>query len=147
MKQKKENAYEEIIDRLSPISLRHPRMSIMNRAAQFSPFAALTGHDEAIKETARQTQEQIELDETQKAILDEKLQMLIQQKKNHPKVTMTYFEPDERKDGGEYKTVSGHIRKIDSYQHMIYFEDQVKISFDQLFDLKLIKDEEAEDEE
>ena len=95
-------------------------MSRENRAAQFAPFAALTGFEGAIKETARVTGEKIELDETQKTFLDEKLKVLLREK---TPALFTYFQKDEQKEGGAYITVSGIVKKTDAYTHKIVLED------------------------
>lgn len=94
--------YDDMLHLPHPTSQKHPRMPISDRAAQFSPFAALTGHEAAVKETARLTDQKIELDESKKAILDAKLQMIVEQIKSQPIVTITYFVPDEKKAGGAY---------------------------------------------
>ena len=115
--------YDDIIRLPHHISVRHPHMSMQDRAAQFSPFAALTGHEEAIKETERLTQDWRELDEDSKAILDEQLQMIKEKLSERPEVTFTYFEPDERKQGGSYRIITGNVKKIDEYGHRILLED------------------------
>ena len=90
-----------------PVSKVHPQMPIAERAAQFSPFAALTGYGDAVKETARLTDAKIELDEDAKEILDEKLKQIREQIEEHPEIEITYFQPDERKKGGSYITITG----------------------------------------
>lgn len=112
--------YEDIIGLSRPVSKKHPPMSRENRAAQFAPFAALTGFEGAIKETARVTGEKIELDETQKTFLDEKLKVLLREK---TPALFTYFQKDEQKEGGAYITVSGIVKKTDAYTHKIVLED------------------------
>ena len=103
-------AYDDIINLPHPTSAKHPRMSMADRAAQFSPFAALVGHGSAIRETARLTNRKIELTEDEKAILDEKLYLLLD---TGEEAVFTYFLPDEKKDGGSYVTVAGSIKKLD----------------------------------
>lgn len=115
--------YDDIIQLPHHVSTRHPRMSLSDRAAQFSPFAALAGHDEAIKETARLTEEWSEPDENKKEMLDERLQMIREQLSAKPRITFTYFKPDEKKSGGAYLTVTGTVKKIDEYEHQILLED------------------------
>ena len=88
-----------------------PQMPLIDRAAQFSPFAALTGHDSAIQETARLTDDRVELDEYIKDALNDKLQILIERLKEYPKIRITYFQPDENKDGGDYITSNGTIKR------------------------------------
>ena len=119
--------YEDIIGLSRPVSKKHPPMSRENRAAQFAPFAALTGFEGAIKETARVTGEKIELDETQKTFLDEKLKVLLREK---TPALFTYFQKDEQKEGGAYITVSGIVKKTDAYTHKIGLEDGTGICAD-----------------
>jgi hypothetical protein len=105
-------------------------MTLADRAAQFSPFAALTGHGAAIRETARLTDTQVELDETVKATLDEKLRLLLDQADHCPQVSITYFLPDEKKDGGAYVTVTGIIKRVDDMEHVILLTDGQMIPVD-----------------
>ena len=98
------DSYEDILFLEHPTSLRHPRMSVQNRAAQFAPFAALTGYEEALGETARQTSQRIVLDEDSKENLDRKLQWLLAHKEEQIKVQITYFIEDTKKEGGRYVT-------------------------------------------
>ena len=102
-------------------------MSNMNRAAQFAPFAALTGYEESIEETARITDRRIELSEYEIEELNAKLNFIQEHIKERPEVTITYFQPDERKDGGAYITVTGRIRKIDEVNRVLVFENQINI--------------------
>ena len=124
-----EHKYDDIINLPHHVSARHPQMSLIDRAAQFSPFAALTGHDAAIRETQRLTDEWVEPDEDRKELLDEKLQMIRESLsggkggKNLPEIMFTYFRPDEKKSGGAYVTVQGKVRKIDEYGHQVILED------------------------
>lgn len=118
--------YDDIINLPHHTSSKRPRMSMIDRAAQFSPFAALTGYDAAVKETARLTDRRIELDEYSKAALDERLRLIQEHLKEYPVITITYFLPDECKDGGAYLSVTGTIKKIDTYeQHLIMTEGQI----------------------
>ena len=110
-------------------------MSRENRAAQFSPFAALTGFEGAIKETARVTGEKIELDETQKVVLDEKLERLMHEK--IPAI-FTYFRKDERKEGGAYVTASGIVKKIDLYTHYVILEDRTQVPLEDILEIEEI---------
>ena len=103
-------AYDDIINLPHPTSAKHPRMSMAERAAQFSPFAALVGHGAAIRETARLTDQKAELTEDEKAVLDEKLCLLLD---TGGEAVFTYFLPDERKNGGAYVTAVGSIKKLD----------------------------------
>lgn len=127
--------YKDIINLPHHQSIKRPHMSQYDRAAQFSPFAALTGHDAAVKETARLTDERILLDESQKAILNEKLQMALMLQAKKPIVTITYFQPDNKKDGGSYIMNSGVIVKIDEYEHKVIFEDKTSIDIETIFEI------------
>ena len=130
--------YNDIINLPHHRSEKHPRMTMINRAAQFSPFAALTGHDAAIKETARLTDERIELDESAKAIIDKKLQFIEENIKNKPVISVTYFEPDERKKGGEYVTETSAVNKIDSYTGCLVMQSGHIISIDEIIEIIII---------
>lgn len=127
--------YEDIIHLSRPVSKNHPPMSRENRAAQFSPFAALTGFEGAIKETARVTGEKIELDETQKVVLDEKLERLMHEK---TPAIFTYFRKDERKEGGEYVTVSGSVKKVDVYTGQVVLENGTRIYIGDILEIEEI---------
>lgn len=136
---KEEHKYDDIIHLPHPVSARHPQMSLLDRAAQFSPFAALTGHDAAIRETERLTSEWMEMDEDRKELLDERLQMIREylmsgkDKKILPEITFTYFQPDGKKSGGAYLTVSGRVKKIDEYGHRVILEDGTALYIEYLF--------------
>ena len=118
-----DHKYDDIINLPHPVSKTHPPMDILDRAAQFSPFAALTGYEAATKETERLTQQRIELDESEKEILDEQLSRVEAVLKDHPQVTITYFIPDLQKEGGKYHTVTGRVQKIDHYKRIISLEN------------------------
>lgn len=122
-----EHRYDDIINLPHHVSAKHPHMPALDRAAQFSPFAALTGHDAAIKETARLTDEQVELDENRKEVLDRQLQEIREHLSERPEVTITYFVPDERKLGGSYVTVSGKVKKLDEYEGRLILEDNTSV--------------------
>ena len=128
--------YDDIINMPHHKSAKHPQMSMINRAAQFSPFAALTGHGEAIKETARLTDERIELDESVKAVIDERLQYIEENIKSKPTATVTYFEPDDRKEGGEYVTVTGKVGKIDRVINCIIMTNGMVIPICEIFNIE-----------
>lgn len=132
-----ENKYDDILYLPHPVSARHPQMPLADRAAQFSPFAALTGHEAAIRETARLTKERVELDESRKEILDERLQMIRENLSEKPEVTFTYFQPDERKSGGAYLTVTGRVKKMDGYERRILLEDGTVVPLEELIDIEL----------
>ena len=122
--------YDDIINLPHHVSATRPQMSMMDRAAQFSPFAALTGYDAAIKETGRLTNEKIEMDEEALSILNMKFQILARSLDDEPEVTFTYFKPDERKTGGAYLTASGVVKKIDDFERMIVMRNGTKIPMD-----------------
>ncbi len=128
--------YGDIIDLAHHVSTKYPRMSMRDRAAQFSPFSALTGHEAAIKETARLTDEQLNLDENYKAGLDEKLLLILAHLKEKPFVTITYFKKDERKSGGSYESAEGYIRKVDFYERMVVMEDWSRIRIECIMDIE-----------
>ena len=128
--------YDDIINLPHPTSQKRPRMSVQDRAAQFSPFAALTGYDAAIRETARLTEERIELNEYEQAVLDQRITLLQEHLKDLPEVTITYFQPDERKEGGKYRSLTGAVKKIDSYERQLVLADKSKISIESILNLE-----------
>lgn len=135
--------YEDIINFPHHTSTKHPRMTRMARAAQFSPFAALTGYDDAIKETGRLTVKKIELTEEEKLIINDKLQIINDDIKNNPKVTIIYFEHDKNKEGGKYHSYTGYIKKIDMIELTITLQDKTKININEIIDItEEIKEEE-----
>jgi len=119
--------YSDIINLPHHVSKKHPQMSIEARAAQFAPFAALTGYGDAVKETARLTSERIEINDEVKEILNNKLRIIQKEINNSPKVTVTYFIPDLKKKGGKYVTITGNVKKIDQYKHIIILQDYTEI--------------------
>ena len=127
--------YEDIINLPHHISKKYPRMSLEARSAQFAPFAALTGYDEILIETARLTNARIELDETIKAILDSKLQIIKENIKNTPQITFIYFVQDSKKEGGKYVTVTGKVKKIDEYRNVLILEDKTEIPVNDVIDI------------
>lgn len=127
-----ERKYDDIINMPHHVSKKHPQMSLLDRAAQFSPFAALTGHEEAIEETARLTDERLNLDENTIEILDIRLQLLREKLIEKPVVNLSYFMPDEKKQGGSYETLTGVVKKIDLYEHRIVMDDGLSIPIDDL---------------
>lgn len=127
--------YEDIINLPHHVSATRPQMSILDRAAQFSPFAALTGYDAAIKETGRLTDERIELDEEALTSLDLKYQLLMDAFDDAPEVTITYFQPDERKAGGKYITATGAVKKVDDFERRITMRDGTRIPMDDVLSI------------
>ena len=127
--------YDDIIDLPHPTSQNHPRMSLYDRAAQFSPFAALTGHSAAIAETGRLTDRRVELDEYEMARVDAELQRLQELLPGGP--TASYFVPDERKNGGSYQTVTGEVKRIDAVTGVIQMTDRREIPIEDVFSIKI----------
>lgn len=121
--------YEDLVDLPHPVSKIYPPMARMDRAAQFNPFAALTGYEEEIEEAARLTEEKIGLGEDEKRFLDKQLQYLLTQIQRQPLIEVLYFVKDGKKVGGAYMTKKGRLKKIDSYQKHIIFTDGTRIAF------------------
>lgn len=119
--------YDDIIALPHHVSSTHPPMPVSDRAAQFSPFAALTGYDEAVKETARLTERRIELDEGVRELLNEKLLILHKCRIERPQVTITCFVPDATKEGGVYRDFTGTVKKVDEYRHIVIMHDGPEI--------------------
>ena len=119
--------YDDIIDLPHHEPTTRPRMAMENRAAQFSPFAALTGYDDATREEARLIDMKQELSEDMKDMIDAKLAVIEQHIKEQPEISVTYFQPDEKKTGGRYTTVSGNVKKLDGVEHVIIMADGTKI--------------------
>lgn len=124
--------YDDMIHLPHHISTKHPHMAVSDRAAQFSPFAALTGHDAAIKETARLTDERVAIDEYMKDVLNNKLRIILDRIKEHPQIAITYFQPDEKKNGGSYVTTSGTVKKINEYERIVFMTDDTEIPIDEI---------------
>ena len=134
--------YDDIINLPHHVSSRHPQMPMMNRAAQFSPFAALTGYEDAVRETARLTDEKIELDEYEKEELDRKIQWIGSHLDEHIPVSITYFHPDDKKAGGSYEEIVDTIRKINVYEHEILLTKGTKIPIMNILLMDFILDSE-----
>ena len=127
--------YNEIMGLPHHVSKTRPQMPMSDRAAQFAPFAALTGYDAAIKETGRQTDERNELDVEALSALDMKYQLLMEALDEAPEVTITYFRPDERKAGGKYVSAVGAVKKIDDFERRITMQDGTKIPMDDVLSI------------
>ena len=136
IKMKGKTNYEDIINLPHHVSSKRPQMSMLDRAAQFSPFAALTGYDDAIHETGRLTDEKIDLSEEEKEALDRKQQFLMERLGGHPALTVTYFVPDAKKSGGAYVTKSGNLKKIDEFERWMMLMDGTKIPLDDVADIE-----------
>lgn len=128
--------YDDIIGLPHHVSATRPRMSMIDRAAQFSAFQALTGYGAAIQETGRLTDRKIELSEDERIVLDMKQQILLDNIRECPDVSITYFIPDERKAGGSYVTVTGNVKKIDDYQRLLILTDRAQIPLDEIVDIE-----------
>ena len=135
---KTSHQYDDIIDLPHHVSSRHPQMPMIDRAAQFSPFAALTGYDDAITETARLTEEKRELSEEQKHTISKQLHALQQRIKDrsNPAVTIVHFQPDDCKAGGAYETAAGFVKKVDEYAGVLTLTDGTVISFDNILSIE-----------
>ena len=131
-----EQKYADIINQSRPISPKHPPMSMLNRAAQFSPFAALTGYDAAVKETARLTDEKIVLDEYAKSMLSDRLQIIAEHIDDLPEVTFKYFVPDKKKSGGAYVGVTGMVKEIDEFERIVVLADGTKIPILEIYEIE-----------
>ena len=136
MENQDNHRYDDIINLPNPTSKKHPRMSLYDRAAQFSPFAALTGHEAAIKETARQTDEKLMLSDEVIAELNEKLNLIAETIGTQQLVRITYFVPDNKKAGGAYISYSGCVKKIDEYEHTVVMEDKTVIPIEQISNIE-----------
>ena len=130
------DGYEDILNLPHHVSKTRQQMSMLDRAAQFSPFAALTGYDDAIKETGRLTDEKIEMDEDRKAALDMKQAYLIEMIDEQPEISITYFLPDAKKSGGAYVTVTGNLKRFDEYERLLILTDGKKIPMDDIADIE-----------
>ena len=134
------NKYDDIIHLSRPVSEKRAKMSMLDRGAQFSPFAALVGYDAAIAETARLTDFQLELTEGAKAALNEILQSLAETVRQKPKVSVLWFLPDERKSGGAYVRTRGRVKKVDAYREILVLEN-VEIPFGSIYELERVAED------
>ncbi len=128
--------YDDIIQLPHHVSTKRKHMSMADRAAQFAPFAALTGFEEEVKETARLVDHEILLDDESKEKLNEKIRIISFFVKDHPLIIVTYFIDDLKKDGGRYEAYSGNVRRIDETNHQIIFMDKMKIDIYKIFDIR-----------
>lgn len=128
--------YDDILYLPHPVSRRHPQMPLSDRAAQFAPFAALTGHEDAVREAARLTDSRVELTEGQREELDRRLSLLLQAMReapgSEPEITVTYFRADENKEGGAYVSVCSRVKKVDGYRRVILLEDGTSLPMDDI---------------
>ncbi len=130
------NSYEDILHLSYRKSTRRSHMSVHDRAAQFSPFAALTGFDAAIAETGRYTSSRTELEEYGTALINQQLVQLKEQLARQPEITLTWFLPDSRKSGGAYQTISGQVKKIDFYKQTVLLLDGTEIAMQDILSIE-----------
>lgn len=135
--------YTDILERERPVSKKHPPMKRLARAAQFAPFAALTGHKEAVQETCRLVDHKIQLDENRIADLDMQLQQIYQRIQAHPLVQVTYFEADQRKEGGTYRTITKAVKEIDEVYHKLIFMDKTSIFIENIYEIAQMDEEQS----
>lgn len=128
--------YDDIISLPHHESAKHPKMPALDRAAQFMPFAALTGHNAAVMETERLTDTKMELDEMKKEELNEHLQFIKEQLLQKPQISITYFLPDTQKNGGAYLTITGTVRKIEETRHQVIMENGTVIPMDDIYEIE-----------
>ena len=128
--------YDDIIGLPHHVSTTHHRMSMLERAAQFQPFRALTGYEDAVRETARLTGDWVELTEDEKSLLDAKLQKLADDIASHPLATITWFQPDKKKTGGEYITTTGQLKKIDDFAGILILLGGERIVIEDILDIQ-----------
>lgn len=128
--------YDDLIYLPHPVSRKHPPMSAMDRAAQFSPFSALTGYEAVLQEAGRLTDSRAELSEYSRDILDQKQKILLDAAPTYPEITVTYFIPDRRKQGGAYGTLKGNLKKIDLARRVIILLDRTEVSLDDVADIQ-----------
>lgn len=127
--------YDDIINLPHHVSKNHRQMPMEMRAAQFAPFSALTGYDAVINETARLTDQQVELEDYDNERLNRKYAELIENISEHPVITVSYFKPDKRKGGGAYVSKTGHIKKVDTYEQLMIMEDGTSIPLAAIVDI------------
>lgn len=132
------NPYEDMMELPHHVSSKRPQMPMSDRAAQFSPFAALVGYDAAIKEAGRLTDERIEPEEDRLNELNMKFRLIKEHLADEPEVSLSYFEPDERKAGGRYLEISGTVKKIDDFERSLTMKDGTKISVDDILAVELM---------
>ena len=128
--------YDDLIHLPHHVSNTRAHMPMLDRAAQFMPFRALTGYEDAVHETARHTDEKIELTEDEKTVLDVKLQRLADDLANQPLVTLTWFQPDKRKAGGAYVTTTGQVKKIDDFEGALILLSGESIPVEDILDIQ-----------
>lgn len=138
--------YDDIIDLPHHVSKNRKALGRDSYAAQFSPFAALTGYDGVVSEAARITDERTEMSETELDVLSAKIQFITEHMKEKPEITFTYFKKDEKKPGGSYLTKTGNIKQIDDVERLLHFTDGTKLPIDDVVDMKSVIFDEFERE-
>ena len=138
MMKQDDSKYEDMLYMSHPVSKKHPPMKRENRAAQFAPFAALTGHNEILLETQRITDRRKILDETKKLQINDVLQRIVVSIKQQPLVRIQYFVEDVKKEGGKYLTETKQVKKLDEYLHRIHFVDHTIIDIEDIYDIELV---------
>ena len=133
----RENDYSDMIHRNHHISKTHPRMQVSVRAAQFAPFQALTGYGDTIREVSRLTDRRVELDEYEKERINQKLLRLKGRIREHPAIAVTYFVPDQKKDGGVYVRVTGRVQEVKEYEHILVMEDGTRITIEEILEIDM----------
>ena len=128
--------YEDIVNMPHHVSKKYPQPTMADPASRFAPFSAITGYEQMVLEEARVTDDRIEMDESSKAALNEKLNMILEFIDEQPEVKITYFEPDKKKAGGAYVTVTGTVKRIDEYEHLVIMTDGKKINIDDIYNLQ-----------
>lgn len=129
------NPYDEIMRHPHHVSQTRPQMPLSDRAAQFAPFAALSGYDSAIREAGRLTDERIALDEEALTALNMRYQLLMTALAEKPEIAITYFKPDGRKAGGNYLTVTGTVKRVDAFERLITMQNGTRIPMDDVFSI------------
>ena len=127
--------YEDIINLPRPVSKKHPQPPLSERAARFAPFAAITGYEEMVLEEARVTEALIHLDENALTLLNKKLNLILEFLDKTPEITITYFEPDKKKPGGSYVSITGIVKRIDQHNRFVIMNNDKKIHIDDIFKL------------
>ncbi len=132
--------YKKIIDMPAPRSEKHPQMSLHDRAAQFAPFAALTGYGDAVDETARLTETGYILSDEENSILNERLKFLREHINERPRITVQHFVPDKRKHGGSFEYYTGNLRRIDEIIRKFYFTDGSELCLDGIYKIEITEE-------
>lgn len=129
--------YKDMLDMPHHVSGSRPQMPRANRAVQFAPFSAVVGHEAAVSEAARYTDQRKELDEMEKAVIDGQLRDIELRLHEEPMITVVYFEPDGKKTGGSYITRTGHVKKLDAYSREVVFKDEFRIAVEQIYSIEM----------